>query len=50
MPVVINEFEVAAAPAEQAPSTAPANSPPRLPDSQRVLRQLAARAARLRAH
>jgi hypothetical protein len=50
MPVVINEFEAAAAPAEPPASSAPAAARPRLADSQRVLRQLAARAARLRAH
>jgi hypothetical protein len=50
MPVVINEFEAVAAPAVPAPSTAPVAVRPRLTDSQRVLRQLAARAARLRAH
>ena len=50
MPVVINEFEAAAAPAETSPTTAPPAARPRLADSQRVLRQLAARAARLRAH
>lgn len=49
MAVVINEFEAAAAPAE--PALAPSPSVrPRLQDSQRLLRQLAARAARLRAH
>ncbi len=48
MAVIINEFEASAASAE--PAAAPAIMRPRLPDSQRVLRQLAARAARLRAH
>ncbi len=50
MPVVINEFEATAAPAEPALSAESASARPRLQDSQRVLRQLAARAARLRAH
>jgi len=49
MPVVIQEFEASAAPAEQAPETPPPTRP-RLAESQGVLRQLAARAARLRAH
>jgi hypothetical protein len=50
MAVVINEFEAVAAPVEGAPAAAPATVRPRLAESQRALRQLAARAARLRAH
>jgi hypothetical protein len=50
MPVIIQEFEATAAPAEQAPAESPPSKRPRLPESQAVLRQLAARAARLRAH
>lgn len=50
MPVIINEFEAVAAPAEPGQAAPPATPRPRLPDSQRTLRQLAARAARLRAH
>jgi hypothetical protein len=50
MPVVINQFEAAAAPAEPPAATAPAAARQPLADSQRVLRQLAVRAARLRAH
>lgn len=49
MAVVINEFEATAAAAE-VPLAAPPAGRPRLPDSQRLLRQLAVRAARLRAH
>lgn len=50
MPVVIEQFEANAAPAEPGPVSASPPPPPRLPDSQRVLRQLAVRAARVRAH
>ena len=50
MPVIIQEFEATAAPAEPAPTAMPPPAPPRLADSQRLLRQLLARAARLRAH
>jgi hypothetical protein len=50
MPVVINEFEAVTAPAEAERAPPPAALRPKLPDSQRMLRQLAMRAARLRAH
>jgi hypothetical protein len=49
MAVVINEFEATAAAAEPLMSAAAAPTRLRLQDSQRALRQLAARAARLRA-
>lgn len=50
MPVVIQQFEATAAPAEQETGAASPPTRPRLQDSQRLMRQLAARAARLRAH
>lgn len=51
MAVVINEFEAAGAAPETAPTAAAAVTPrTKLADSQRTLRALAARAARIRGH
>lgn len=50
MPVVIQHFEATAAPPEPAPAAGVRPPRPSLPDSQRLLRQLASRGARLRAH
>jgi hypothetical protein len=54
MAVVINEFEVVPAPAEQTPSDQPADRPPTgglTPrDIERIVERAAARARRLSAH
>ncbi|MFN6339804.1 MAG: hypothetical protein ACK41W_13910 [Cyanobacteriota bacterium] len=50
MPVVIHDFEATAAPPEPGPEEGSPPARPRPRDTQRLLRQLATRAARLRAH
>lgn len=50
MTVVIQDFEATTALAEPTSAATPPPKRPPLPESQGVLRQLAARAARLRAH
>ena len=54
MPVVINEFEVVPAPAEQAPDTRPADRPapsgPSPRDIERIVEHAVERERRVRAH